>query len=234
MYLMRGLLLFLFLLFSLNLFAQDTVNVKDAAGRRQGYWQRLDTAGRKIYEGHFKDNIPVGEFRYYYPNGKIKVINIMSDNGHKAHSTAFFQGGYKMAEGIYIDEKRDSTWRFYSEYDGKLVSEETYKGGVKDGYSLTYYGGEGLAEKSSWKNGVMDGPWEQYYTDGKIRIAGNYRNGLRDGQVKTFYDSGQVMMDGQYIEGDPDGTWFYYDENGKLIKKETYKGGKLTGTEEMK
>jgi antitoxin component YwqK of YwqJK toxin-antitoxin module len=206
----------------------------DASGKRQGFWRKVDTAGKKIYEGHFRDNIPVGEFRYYYPNGKIKVVSIMSGNGKKARSVAYFPGGKKMAEGIYINEQRDSTWRFYSEYDGQLVSEESYKNGKKEGFSLTYYGGDGIAERSNWKNGVIDGIWEQYYTDGKIKLRGNYRNGLRDGQVRTFFGSGQMMMDGQYSEGDPEGRWFYYDETGKLLKKETYLKGKLTGTEVMK
>ena len=50
-------------------FSQETFNIKDASGRKQGSWIKMDTAGRKIYEGQFKNDIPQGTFKYYYPNG---------------------------------------------------------------------------------------------------------------------------------------------------------------------
>ncbi len=230
----RSVVSLIILLLPAWILAQDTINVTDAGGKRQGFWRKLDTAGKKVYEGRFRDGIPVGTFTYYYPNGKIKTVNVMSDNGRKARSVSYFPGGGKMAMGNYVNEKRDSIWQFFSEYDSKLLSEENYRNGEKNGFSIVYYGGDGIAEKSNWKDGKMDGKWQQFYTDGKIKIQGNYKDGLRDGQVKTFFDSGQVMMDGQYSQGDPSGTWFYYNEKGEMLKKEYYEKGKLIKTEEIK
>ena len=64
-------------------------NKTDAAGRKQGPWIKYQGDGTTpLYTGTFKDNIPVGEFRYFYPSGKVKMIvkhesdyyNLVGDN----------------------------------------------------------------------------------------------------------------------------------------------------------
>jgi antitoxin component YwqK of YwqJK toxin-antitoxin module len=232
---MKGSAFFLLLFFLPSVLpAQDTLNRTDRDGKKQGFWQKTDSAGKKIYEGQFRDGIPYGEFRYYYPNGKVKAVSVISGNGKNARTVTFFPGGRKMAEGIYREEKRDSTWRFYSEYDGSLLSEENYKEGKKDGISRTYYGGDGIAELTGWKDGMQEGPWEQYYSDGKLKLKGNYREGLRDGPVTTYFTSGKLLMEGQYVAGNADGTWTYYDETGIPEKREHYQSGSLIRTENLK
>ena len=47
-------------------------NKTDAQGRKQGPWRKYQPGDKiLIYTGQFKDDIPVGEFRYYYPSGKV-------------------------------------------------------------------------------------------------------------------------------------------------------------------
>jgi antitoxin component YwqK of YwqJK toxin-antitoxin module len=232
---MKGFSFFLVLLIlPALLLGQDTLNRTDLQGKKQGFWCKTDTAGKKIYEGRFRDGIPYGTFRYYYPGGQLKAISIISDNGKKSRTVTYFPNGKKMAEGLYIDEARDSLWRFYSEYDGELVSDEFYIHGVKNGVAKNYYAGDGIAELSTWNNGMMNGDWEQFYSDGKLKLKGNYREGLRDGAVRTYYISGQVMMEGKYIMGDPEGTWIYFDEKGDTTRIENYQKGILLKTKVLK
>ncbi|MFZ4520678.1 MAG: toxin-antitoxin system YwqK family antitoxin [Bacteroidales bacterium] len=220
-------ILTLFTFISLFLSAQDTLNLKDSKGHRQGYWRKLDSAGHVIYEGRFKDGIPTGEFRYFYPDGKLKTTSRMSNNGRRAATVSYFPNGKKLAEGNYLDEKRDSTWQFYSESNGTLVSVESYVAGLVNGLSKIYYPEGGLSELYYFKNGVKDGLWEQYYLDGKLKLRGAYKSGEKQGSFKTYYNSGHVMMDGQYNHGHQDGTWLYYDDKGGVSKKEIYEMGKL-------
>ena len=219
-------------IFSFSVFGQDTLNITDLNGRKQGFWRKHDTAGNIVYEGHFKDGFPVGEFRYYYPSGKLKTVSNLSNKGKRAVTVSYFPNGKKMASGIYLNEKKDSTWQFFSESNGTLVSEEHYKAGVIEGISYIFYPEGGLSEMHYYKNGIRDGLWEQYYMDGKLKLRGAYKAGEKQGLFKTLYNSGQVMFTGQYISGHQDGTWIYYNEKGSISKKEIYNKGILLKVEE--
>ncbi len=221
----------LFTFFSCSMFAQDTLNVTDSYGRKQGSWRKRDSAGRIVYEGRFKDGLPAGEFRYFYPDGKLKTVSILSNQGKRAVTISYFPNGRKMAAGNYLNEKKDSTWQFFSESNGSLVSEEQYVNGMITGFSKVYYPEGGLSEQCEYKDGVRDGRWEQYYLDGKIKLRAAYRAGEKQGPFTTFYDSGLLMMTGQYIAGHQDGVWIYYNEKGGITKKETYQNGSMVKVE---
>jgi antitoxin component YwqK of YwqJK toxin-antitoxin module len=218
---------------SLILQAQDTINLKDLEGKKNGYWVRKDTNGKKIYEGRFTHDIPCGEFRYYYPEGGLKAVSFLSDGGKRSRTTTYYRNGRKMAEGVYLDEKKDSIWKFYSEYDNVIVSEESYKNGKKEGISKTFYVDGLIAEKMTWKDGVRSGPWEQYYTDGNFKLQCAFLVDMKNGPLKTWHINGKLWLTGQYVNGGPDGTWTYLQENGQVEKKEYYSKGALIRTEEF-
>ena len=61
---MRSYLIFLtFLLAILTINAQDTINVIDTHGKKQGHWIKKDKDGKKVYEGQFSNDIPYGTFK---------------------------------------------------------------------------------------------------------------------------------------------------------------------------
>jgi antitoxin component YwqK of YwqJK toxin-antitoxin module len=213
--------------------SQDSINKLDTEGKKQGFWIKKDKDGKKFYEGQFIHDIPVGEFRYYYPGGELKARSVLSDNGNRSQVTTYFKNGRKMAEGLYINEKKDSIWKFYSEFENVLVSEENYKDGKKEGVSITYYPDGVVAERLTWKNGVRSGLWEQYYTDGKIKLKCTYLNDQKHGQIKGYFSSGRTWLTGQYINGDADGTWTYKTDKGEVEKKEYFNKGRLINTEEL-
>jgi len=220
-------------LLALSSYAQDTVNRINEKGLKEGYWRKLDTAGKKIYEGRFSNGMPAGTFYYYYPTGKVKAVSVFFKEGRKAKTTTYFPSGKKMTEGIYIDEKRDSIWQFFSEFDGVLLSEETYSNGRKYGVSKTYYAGKGPAEEITYKDGLKEGSWLQYYSDGKIKMRVKNKNDKKDGMMEAFSETGILLFKGKYVDGNPDGTWFSYDAKGTLIKKEIYEKGLLIKSEEF-
>lgn len=214
-------------LFASILYGQDTINQMNGNGKRQGYWQKKDSAGRIIYEGRFSDGLPVGTFRYFYPDGKLKTVSIISPDGKFAQTDSYYQNGKKMAEGGYQNEKREKIWYFYREEDGVLLLEEHYKDGKRDGVSKAYYENGKVSELVNWVGGERTGPWEQYYSDGKLRLRSTYLCDEKNGVFKTFYNNGLPMMTGAYASGRMDGEWIYYDEKGKITKKESYSKGTL-------
>jgi antitoxin component YwqK of YwqJK toxin-antitoxin module len=220
----------LFLLLSTSfsrICAQESMNRVDEKGRKQGFWRKTDTAGNKIYEGKFRDNIPYDTFRYFYPGANLKTLSVFSESGRKVRSESFFKNGQPMAKGIYLDEKKDSTWQFFSEYDGARLSEENYTNGLKDGTSKIYFPGGGISEIITWKNDKKEGLWETYFTDGKIKMKGSCVNGEKSGPFVFYYNSGKVMITGEYLEGHQHGTWTYYSVNGEEVVREKYDKGIL-------
>jgi len=206
-------------------FAQDTTNRTDAAGKKQGYWKKKSPEGQLLYTGQFRDGIPYGVFHYFYPDGVTKAVSQYSSDGKTTQTKTYFTNGRIMAEGKFVNEKREGLWKFYTETDGLLISEENYLDGKKDGISKNYYAGKGIAELSTFKNGIHEGLWEQYFPDGKVKFRCTYAADKKEGPVTGYSSSGQVVMSGTYKNGAPEGIWTYYDEKGKVTRKETYERG---------
>lgn len=208
--------------------AQNTddkpINLKDAKGRKQGYWKKIENGAVK-YDGNFKDDKPVGQFRYYYPSGKVKSVTYFSHNGEFGRTIMYHQNGNKMAAGNYINEEKDSLWAYYNE-DEKLISEVGYKNGKKQGLSRTYFPGGKPDEDVNYVDDVKNGQWIQYFPDGTPKLKGTYVNGLLQGLITVYYPGGTVMISGTYKNSLKEGMWIYFDEIGKTQKKEAWLGGK--------
>jgi len=208
-------------------FAQNKVDEK---GRKQGYWKKAGKDGKLLYEGSFIDDKPDGKFTYYYPNGKTKIVSHFSQKGTVSRSKLFFENnGNLMAEGKYVNEKRDSIWRFYRNDTLILASDETYTLGKKNGIAKTYYPNGKVAEEKPYKNDVLDGMWKQYYKDGVIKAQGKYVNGHMEGKVLFHYPDGKTSVMGNYVKSLKEGTWTFYKPDGKVEKTEEYKAGMLQG-----
>jgi antitoxin component YwqK of YwqJK toxin-antitoxin module len=220
-------ILLLFFFCIKNTAGQDTVNQTDSKNRMQGQWIKYDSAGNKAYEGRFMDGVPVGEFRYFYPDGRLRTITQYSDNGKRANTISYFQNGMKMAAGKYLNEKKDSVWQFFNRADGALLLEENYKNGKRSGVGCTYYPQGGIAGIVHWKDGNKDGVWEEYYSNGSIKMHGTYNMNDKTGPFQGFYESGSLLVMGQYIEGHQDGVWTFFDEDGTVSRKETWDKGNL-------
>jgi antitoxin component YwqK of YwqJK toxin-antitoxin module len=208
-------------------FSQDSINHTDASGRKQGVWRKLDKDGHKLYEGQFTNGVPSGIFRYYYSDGNLKALSVLSDDGKSARTESFAKNGRKIAEGNYRDEKKDSTWRYYSDYDGVLLSEESYSAGVKNGTSKTFFPNGSIAELINYKDGKKEGEWIQYFDDGKLKFKGAYINDEKDGPFTGYYPNGKINLSGAYKAGHKDGTWTFYEENGEVMRSEKYSEGAL-------
>jgi antitoxin component YwqK of YwqJK toxin-antitoxin module len=226
---MKYVLLFLPLLLSLSLLAQTT----DANGKKQGYWKKKDEkTNRLAYEGEFKDDKPVGTFKYYYPNDSVRAIMTFKQNGKVAYARLFHQTtGKRMGEGKYIQELKDSVWTYYDE-SGKLLSKDNYVNGKKHGMSYVYLPDGRLAEERNYKTDLQHGPFKQYLDGKRLRGQGNYVNGQLDGKATYYYPNGVEVAAGFYKNGAKIGPWIYREENGKIKEKELFIDGKLASLKE--
>ncbi len=212
------------LLFSFT-FLVNKGQTTDVNGKKQGYWKMKDEKSNKlIYEGEFKDDKPVGKFKYYYPHDSVQAIMNFKENGKVAYAKLFHLTGKRMAEGKYINEIKDSVWLFYDEA-GVLISKDKYVMGKKEGTCYVYLPDGAMAEERNFKLGVEDGIFKTYLDGKKIKGQGNYVNGNLDGRVVYYFPNGIEVAAGYYKNGKKIGVWVYKDEKGKIKEKELYKDG---------
>ena len=95
---MKNLLVVIFIVSSVVVFAQGE-NKTDASGKKQGLWKKYHPNGMTRYVGKFKDDKPVGVFKYYFDTGKLQVK--MTHDGSESYSVAYYETGEVKAAGKY-------------------------------------------------------------------------------------------------------------------------------------
>lgn len=146
---MQKILLFLALCIPVTLFAQ--MNQTDSDGLRQGTWQKNYPNGNPLYKGTFNDGKPVGEWFRYHENGQVKAKIQYAENSDSAYTQLFSKKGEKVAEGVFIDEKKEGKWVYFS--GNKKVAEEEFKNDQKHGISRKFYPSGEVLEETDWQNG---------------------------------------------------------------------------------
>ncbi len=201
-------------------------NRTDSRGLRQGKWVGMYSNGDIRYRGQFRDGKPYGTFIYFYPAGMLKAKMTYSDDGRTAYLKSFQLDGKIMAEGKFINRKKDSTWLYFSDVDGKLVLEENYNIGVKQGPVIIYYPKTGKpSELTDYKDGLKNGRWIKYFPDGKISSSGVYVNDTLQGSFSVYDINGKLLIQGQYEKSLQEGLWITYDSLGNIQKKQYFHGG---------
>ena len=220
---MKKLFSIIFVLFSLVAFSQDE-NKTDAKGLKQGLWKKYHENGMTRYVGNFKDDKPIGVFKYYYDTGKIQVK--MTYFGAEAYTSVYYETGELKGTGKYVNQKKDSTWTYY-DLDGYKTATEFYTKALKDKIWYVYFQDGKIAEEKEYSNDFENGMWNQYYDDGKKKMEAIYTNGALEGKAVYYNSSGKRSVSGYYYHGTRNGVWLYFEEDGnKIKKKEEYDKGR--------
>jgi len=221
-------ILLFFVVFSLSAQPQAPNRI-DSKGNKQGFWKKFDK-DILVFEGNFKDNVPVGEFKYYHPNGKLKSITFFIQGVHQVKTTIFHPNENKASEGQYVDQLKDGEWKYWDE-DGTLIRIENYKVGKKDGVWKTYSASTGiLLEELNYLNDQLYGIANTFYIDGVPCTVENYINNQRNGNAESYFIDGKLSIKGTFYQGLKIGVWEYYDQNGKIRKIVDYKNSQEIST----
>jgi antitoxin component YwqK of YwqJK toxin-antitoxin module len=197
-------------------------NCLDSLGRKQGYWKKYVKDTLK-YEGTFVNDIPTGDFIYYYYDGKTKAKTTYSDNGKKAVTVMYFADGKRNAEGTYVDQKKEGLWIYYSR-TGKKNSTETFVKGIQDGPAKYYYESGAISRKEQLKNGVLEGEVLEYFDkiDSTLKLKTNYTAGKINGAYLINHLNGKPALTGKYVNGIKEGEWIFYSEAGVPQRRIAY------------
>ena len=210
----------------------QTINQTDKSGKKQGHWIKKD-GNIKIYDGFFKDDHPVGEFRRYNNDNTLKSLLVYSADGKVAEATIYHPNGFIASKGKYINQQKEGKWKFYSEYtEGYLISEEEYSKNLKNGTSIKYYPDEKVAERMNFINDIRNGEWTQYYQNGVLSLKTNYLNGKINGRFEAWFENGNKELTGEYINNIREGHWLIYKEDGTIKYELDYVAG-VTNNRQM-
>ena len=179
-----------------------------------------------MYEGFFKNDHPVGEFRRFYENNTLKSLLVYTDNGTIADATIYHPNGNISSKGRYINQKKEGKWQFFSSFtEGYLISEENYSGNSRNGLSLKFYPDSTVAEKVNYVNDLRQGECIQYYPNGAVCLKSNYLNNQLNGKYEVWFETGNIQFSGQYKNNTRDGLWYIYTKDGILKYKLEYMYG---------
>ncbi len=216
----------IFVILSLCVAWAQEINQVDAQGRKQGKWIQTTPQGITVYEGEFKDDQPVGVLKRFYDDGTLKAeMNYRPSGEVYAKLYYFGRGQVMMAEGRYLDQKKDSVWRSYDEV-GKLKGVDTYVNDKRNGRSVIYHPNGAVSEETTYVDDERHGTWKQFYPSGTLMASGTFENGERVGEYLKNYPNGNMWVKGQYINGFKESTWLYGNEDGSLGQMVVYRRGK--------
>jgi antitoxin component YwqK of YwqJK toxin-antitoxin module len=221
-----ALLIGLFLI-SISAFSQESerLNYIDAKGMKQGHWIAKTDKGLLKYDGFFKDNKPVGVMKRYDEWGILKAELRYDATGATAYAKLLYEGSQIGAEGKYVNEKKDSIWKYYSYYSKQIVAEENFSNGVRQGISKTYYSNGKVSEELEFDKGKKSGIWKQYFDDGTLKLNSAYSDDKKTGPYLYNFPNGKTESTGFYRNDKMDGWWTYYNEDSSVKAKIEYVDG---------
>lgn len=211
-------ILILLILFPVTISGQTETdfNKTDNTGKKQGRWIKKNPEGNILYDGYFKDDKPVGEFKRYYPDNTLKSVLIFSSNSLSAEATNYYPNGFVASKGKYINQMKEGKWLFYSIITKDLkISEEEYSSDKRNGLSIRFYPDSTVAETIHFKNDKRDGEWIMFHPNGQISFRTTCVDGKINGKFEAFFDDGKPEITGLYKNDLRDGSWVIYSKEGR-------------------
>ncbi len=227
------LFLILLVLISVTVYSQDTIyNLVDKDGLKTGFWKSYYPNGGLRYFGYFIKGKPVGKMKRYYIGGLLQAEMNFNQTGTTALVKLYNVQGNLIAEGKYKEKSKDSTWNYYSSYDGRLVMRENYMNGKKEGSSFKYHNNGKTSEILEWVNDIENGKWSQFYENGNLRLNCSNTEGKRSGKFQSFNPDGFLSVTGEYKNGIMNGKWIFYNAKGEEDYFIEYVDGKMLPNKE--
>ncbi|MEZ4999861.1 MAG: hypothetical protein R2727_04070 [Bacteroidales bacterium] len=235
-------------------------------GKKDGLSKEYDREGRLItlyeYNDDFlisrqrinrtdKDGLKQGDWKEFYPDGKIKRELYYKNDLLHGYYREFNQAGIPVVtmlydNGVIVEENVDDDpeIEIINRYDenGNLVYSGPYRGDVPVGIHREY-NQQGAVSNSYIYNdsgtmmsaGIVDeegnrqGPWRIFYEGGAVKETGSYLNNRRSGEWKFYSIDGKLVQVGGYRNGREEGTWIWYYDSGEMLREEDYYQGKRDG-----
>ena len=153
-----------------------------------------------------------GQELVWYDNGKLYSDCKLGVNGMRNGECRYFSqfNGNLLSIGIYADNFKDGLWHWYFP-NGNIYYKQNFS---KD------------HKRPVWVEtnllGNEHGAYERYYQDGKLEERGDYEAGFKSGKWEKYYPNGKLEYTGSYLKDNKIGQWKFYFADGKVEAEESY------------
>ena len=177
----------------------DTINRRNAAKKRVGYWIFFNKKKKKTSEGNYENNRKHGLWISYYSNGNRKAEITYVQGRKKGPAKTYYKNGKVSEEGFWAANKWTGDYKAYHE-NGKIAYDWSYN-----------------------RQGKKVGEQKYYFPNGQVMIKGNWENGKIKGKLTEFYSDGGVKAERTFVEGKVDNaqTRFYEPQKPDIAKKDS-------------
>lgn len=170
--------------------AQDTLNVVDEMGRKQGYWKIIAPKAEKpgyedgqlIEEGRYASGKRVGTWKRYWPNGKVMSEVSYRMGVPRGEYKTYYPNGRVEEHGTWDLDRNTGTFKRWHP-NGKLAQDFVFN---------TF--------------GVRDGQQKYYHENGQLAVDVNVKEGREEGEMKRYTASGELQQVAQFNKGVIDPT----------------------------
>lgn len=152
---------------------------------------------------------------------------------------------FEVADGDTINltdagGKKQGFWRYFWP-NGDLKYEVFFENNEKEGLEIRYYDAQDCIEFSNtYKHGVLDGPSVTFYSNCTIKCEEQYKDGVKQGYERCYDQNGFLQTEGDFQKGELVGSFAHFDKKGYVTyesptKETTLKFDKfLTGEYKIK
>ncbi|MFN3801665.1 toxin-antitoxin system YwqK family antitoxin [Belliella pelovolcani] len=183
-----------------------------------GTFREFDTFGNPRLELVFKDSIPVGPYREYFP--KTSRASNLNPNVVKI-------------EGNYVNGKKDGVWlTYFNTLPPTIAIKETYQAGELNGSYQEFDFDGNLMLEVAYVNGKPEGDFKRYAGPRMIWEEGQFKNGRKVGEWKAYFPGSKTLESEKFYDerGNKVGTWTFYYENKRTARIEKYENDIPVGT----
>jgi antitoxin component YwqK of YwqJK toxin-antitoxin module len=167
--------------------------------KKHGSYQSWYNATQIRDAGMFRLGIPDGEWKGWYPDGRLRFI--------RHYSAEKF--GYVKEEIKRPPKQVFTPLAAAAKKDPTIFSLATSSGKSFEDLNIFYF--------PPFEQCLHHGLYMNFYPDGSVKDSGYYKNGFREGHWEEWLNKGMIRSSGAYRHGTKSGTWSYFNSEGKLV-----------------
>ena len=215
------------------------------------YTQSIEN-NQLLFESTYINGKKHGKATYYHPSGKLRHVANIAYGDYEGEALYYDQlGSLRTRTNFYEDEERGKEFRYYptgevfrsvNNLGGKWHGEVIYfnEAGdslVKFNYLEDFIVSYQLKEKSGEFGKIINIDNKKYklistYSDGKTAMECQINKNNFVGGFKMFNEEGTPIIEQSYKNGKVDGTQKMYQKDGSIYSERNYKEGDLWGSQE--
>lgn len=184
-------------------------------GQRQGFWKEYYAYGAIKSIGNYLNGLRVGDWEYFYPDGKLEQRGSFNDKGlPQGKWLWYYSSGQLLREENYRNGLRDG---LLTEYDqmGEIIAQGEFIDNKEEGFWRIKNGN--FTEEGEYAEGERSGTWQHFFADGSLAFVGAFVEGLPNGKHTHYFPNGKKSEEGNYLMGRKNGDWKKWNEDGSLF-----------------